>query len=63
MTRLKKIEFLIKQGEIIKYHLADYLSQRRLIIDEAEGFSYNSGVQDQKLAREHIDLLYWEHTK
>lgn len=63
MTRLNKINFLQLSGENIKYHFAEYTSQRRLIIDEVEGFKYNSGASDQKLAKEHVDLLYWEITR
>lgn len=62
MTRIKKIEQLIANGEDIKFHYKQYSFQRRLIIDNVENISYNNNSEDQKLANEHIDLLYWEWT-
>lgn len=63
MKRVDRIQFLIEKGEVIKYHFGEYKSQRRLIIDEVEGFSYTSNAKEQKLATEHVDLLYWEYTR
>lgn len=63
MTRLNKINFLQLSGKDIKYHFAEYTSQRRLIVDEIEGFKYNNTGKDQLLAGEYIDLLYWEYTR
>lgn len=63
MTRVNKIEFLNKMGENIKYHFGYYTFQRRLIIDEVNGLAYNKSDKNQKVAREHVDLLYWERTR
>jgi len=63
MTRLSKIEFLEKWGIKVKYHFGYYTKQRRLIIDEVEDFAYNMSKEEQKLAREHVDLIYWEITR
>ena len=58
MTRIKKILALQEYGEDIKYHFNQYTNQRRLIIDNVENISYNSSSEDQKIANEHVDLLY-----
>lgn len=63
MTRLSKINELIAKGVKIKYHFGYYTKQRRLIIDQVEDFTYNMSNEDQKLAREHVDLIYWEYTR
>lgn len=58
MIREKKLDFLLSKGVNIKYHFGIYPTQRRLIIDQVEEFSYNNNAEDQKVAREHVDLLY-----
>ena len=63
MIREKKLDFLLSKGVKIKYHFGIYPTQRRLIIDQVEEFSYNNNAEDQKVAREHVDLLYWEWTR
>lgn len=63
MTRVQKIEALLKKSINIEYHFGYYTKQRRLIIDQVEEFKYNMSNEDQKLAREHVDLLYWEYTR
>lgn len=63
MTRVQKIEELLKKSIKINYHFGYYTKQRRLIIDQVEDFKYNMSNEDQKLAREHVDLLYWEYTR
>lgn len=62
MTRLSKVEELVKWGMKIKYHFGYYTKQRRLIIDQVGDFTYNMSNEDQKMAREHVDLIYWEYT-
>lgn len=60
MTRIKKINFLIEKGVNIKFHFLFYPTQRRLVIDEIEDFKYINTVEDQKLAKELVDLIYEE---
>ena len=60
MTRFTKIKILQEKGVHIVCHFATYSSQRRLIIDEVEEFKYNKSAEEQRLAGEHVDLLYWE---
>lgn len=62
MTRLKRIEELLQKKVKIKYHFGYYTKQRRLIIDQVEDFHYNNSAEDQKMAREYVDLLHWEFT-
>lgn len=63
MTRQKKINELVEKGVKINYHYGTYTKQRRLIIDQVEDFVYNKSAEDQTLAKEHVDLLYWEYTR
>lgn len=63
MTRINKIFVLIQAGVPVKFHFNQYTKQKRLIIDEIEDFKYNNTTEDQLLAGEYIDLLYWEHTR
>lgn len=63
MTRQKKINELVEKGVKINYHYGIYTKQRRLIIDQVEDFVYNKSAEDQTLAKEHVDLLYWEYTR
>lgn len=63
MTRQKKINELVEKGVKINYHYGFYTKQRRLIIDQVEDFVYNKSAEDQTLAKEHVDLLYWEYTR
>ena len=63
MTRIKKINFLLTNGEIIDYHYNEYTNQRRLIIDRINELEYHNTVGDQKLAAEVIDSLYEKYEK
>lgn len=63
MTRIKKIKFLLEKGTNIKYHFLVYPTQRRLIIDEIEDLKYINTVEDQKLAKELVDLIYEEQAE
>ena len=63
MTRIKKINFLLTNGEIIDYHYNEYTNQRRLIIDRINELEYHNTVGDQKIAAEVIDSMYEEYTK
>ena len=63
MTRIKKINFLLTEGEIIDYHYNNYKYQRRLIIDRINELEYHNTVGDQKIAAEVIDSMYEEYTK
>lgn len=63
MVRYKKLDYLIEKGINIKYHFEYFKTQRRLIIDEVEKFSYTSSGKDQSLAGQYVDLLYWEYNK
>ena len=60
MTRIKKIDYLIGLGVNIKFHHTQYKNQRRLVIDEIEEFKYINTMEDQKLAKELLDLTYEE---
>lgn len=63
MTRFNKIQELQRHGVYIVSHFNKYSKQRRLIIDEVEDFKYNKTAEEQRLAGEHVDLLYWEYTR
>ena len=63
MTRIKKIKYLIEQGESIKYHYNYFTKQRRLVIDEVDNIDYHNTNQEQEIANLTIDLMYWEYTK
>ena len=63
MTRIKKINYLLTEGEIIDYHYNNYTHQRRLIIDRINEWEFLNTVAEQKLAVEMIDSLYEEYTK
>ena len=63
MTRIKKINYLLTEGEIIDYHYNEYKYQRRLIIDRINELEYHNTVGDQKIAAEVIDSMYKEYTK
>ena len=63
MTRIKKINYLLTEGEIIDYHYNNYTHQRRLIIDRINEWKFLNTVAEQKLAVEMIDSLYEEYTK
>ena len=63
MTRIKKINYLLTEGEIIDYHYNEYTSQRRLIIDRINELEYHNTVGDQSLAAKMIDSMYKEYTK
>jgi len=63
MTRIKRINYLVENGEKIDYHYNTYRYQRRLIIDKINEFVYHNTYSDQSLAAEMVDLMYWEHTK
>ena len=63
MTRINKICVRVQAGVPVKFHYNQYTKQKRLIIDEIEDFKYNNTTEDQILAGQYIDLLYWEHTK
>ena len=58
MVRYKKLDYLASKGLNIKYHFAEFKSQRRLIIDEIEDFKYNNTSTDQLMAGQYVDLLY-----
>lgn len=58
MTRIKKINLLLTEGEIIDYHYNNYKYQRRLIIDRINESEYHNTISDQKLAAKIIDLMY-----
>ena len=58
MTRIKKINYLLTEGEIIDYHYNNYTHQRRLIIDRINEWKFLNTVAEQKLAVEMIDSLY-----
>ena len=63
MTRIKKINFLLTEGEIIDYHYNNYKYQRRLIIDRINELEYHNTVGDQSLAAKTIDSMYEKYTK
>ena len=63
MTRIKKINFLLTNGEIIDYHYNEYTNQRRLIIDRINELEYHNTVGDQSLAAKMIDSLYEKYEK
>ena len=63
MTRIRKINYLIEQGEKINFHHNYYTNQRRLIIDQIDDIKYNNTNIDQSLANSLIDIMYWEYTK
>ena len=63
MTRIKKINFLLTEGEIIDYHYNEYTNQRRLIIDRINELEYHNTVGDQSLAAKMIDSLYEKYEK
>ena len=63
MTRIKKINYLLTEGEIIDYHYNNYTHQRRLIIDRINEWEFLNTVAEQKLAAKMIDSLYEEYTK
>ena len=63
MTRIKKINFLLTNGEIIDYHYNNYTHQRRLIIDRINELEYHNTVGDQRLAAKMIDSLYEKYEK
>ena len=63
MTRIKKINFLLTEGEIIDYHYNEYKYQRRLIIDRINELEYHNTIGDQKIAAEVIDSLYEKYEK
>ena len=63
MTRIKKINFLLTEGEIIDYHYNKYTYQSRLIIDRINELEYHNTVGDQKSAAQMIDSMYQEYTK
>lgn len=63
MTRIKKINFLLTEGEIIDYHYNNYTYQRRLIIDRINELEYHNTVGDQSSAAKMIDSLYEKYEK
>ena len=44
MTRIKKINYLLAEGEIIDYHYNNYTHQRRLIIDRINEWEFLNTV-------------------
>lgn len=63
MTRIKKINYLLTEGEIIDYHYNKYTHQRRLIIDRINEWEFLNTVAEQKLAAKMIDSMHEEYTK
>ena len=63
MTRIKKINYLLTEGEIIDYHYNNYTHQRRLIIDRINEWKFLNTVGEQKLADKMIDSMHEEYTK
>lgn len=61
MTRIRKIYFLLSEGEIIDYHYNNYTYQRRLIIDRINKWKFLNTSSDQKLAAKMIDSMYEEY--